>query len=257
MVRVLVTGGTGMLGRRLVPLLVERGHAVRLLARRAASDRDEVEALRGDVRTGEGLDPAVRGVDAVVHAATSPRRHARKTEVLGTRNVLNAISHSGSPVHLIYVSIVGVDRNRFPYYKAKREAERVVESSGMGWSIQRATQFHDLLDQFLSGRVFVRTPNLSFQVVDAGEVAGRLADLVEAGPNARAPDFGGPQVLNIRELASARREATGRAARLIPVPPLGPLRDFDAGHHLCPDHRSGRTTWRQWLATTGGDAMKT
>jgi uncharacterized protein YbjT (DUF2867 family) len=256
MARVLVTGGTGMLGRRLVPLLVERGHAVRLLARRAASDRDEVEALRGDVRTGEGLDPAVRGVDVVVHAATSARRHARKTEVLGTRNVLNALSH-GSPVHLIYVSIVGVDRIRFPYYKAKREAERLVESSGMGWSIQRATQFHELLNQFLSGRVFVRTPNLSFQVVDAGEVAGRLADLVAAGPSARAPDFGGPQVLNIRELACARREATGRAARLIPVPPLGPLRDFDAGHHLCPDHLSGRTTWRQWLGTTGGDAMKT
>jgi uncharacterized protein YbjT (DUF2867 family) len=187
-----------------------------------------------------------------VRAAT----HARP-RYSAPRNVLNAISHSGSPVHLIYVSIVGVDRSRFPYYKAKREAERLVESSGMGWSIQRATQFHDLLDQFLSGRVFVRTPNLSFQVVDAGEVAGRLADLVEAGPSARAPDFGGPQVLNIRELANARREATGRAARLIPVPPLGPLRDFDAGHHLCPDHRSGRTTWRQWLATTRGDAMKT
>jgi uncharacterized protein YbjT (DUF2867 family) len=256
MARVLVTGGTGMLGRRLVPLLVERGHAVRLLARRADSDRDEVEALRGDVRTGEGLRPALRGVDAVVHAATSPRRHARKTEVLGARNVLDAISHSGSPVHLIYVSIVGVDRSRFPYYKAKWEAERLVESSGTGWSIQRATQFHDLLDQFLGGPVFVRTPNLSFQVVDAGEVAGRLADLVEAGPSARAPDFGGPQVLSIRELASARREATGRAARLIPVPPLGPLRDFDAGHHLCPDHPSGRTTWRQWLATRGRDATK-
>jgi uncharacterized protein YbjT (DUF2867 family) len=255
MARVLVTGGTGMLGRRLVPLLVQRGHAVRLLARRATLDFDRVEFLRGDVRSGEGLGPAVRDVDAVVHAATSPRRHAHKTEVLGTRNVLSAISELG--VHLIYVSIVGVDRSRFPYYKAKWEAERLVESSAAAWSIQRATQFHDLLDQFLGGRVFVRTPNLSFQVVDAGEVAGRLADLVEAGPSGRAPDFGGPEVLNIRELANARRDATGRAARLIPLPRLGPLRDFDEGHHLCPDHRSGQTTWRQWLATTGGDATET
>jgi uncharacterized protein YbjT (DUF2867 family) len=256
MARVLVTGGSGMLGRRLVPLLAERGHAVRLLARRAAGDRDDVEALRGDVRTGDGLGPAVRDVDAVVHAATSARRHARETEVLGTRNVLDAIRDVGGPVHLVYVSIVGVDRCRFPYYKAKWEAERLVESSGLAWSIQRATQFHDLLDQFLSGPVFIRTPSLSFQVVDAGEVAGRLADLVERGPSARAPNFGGPEVLDVRELASVRREATGRAARLVPAPRLGFLRDFDAGHHLCPDHRSGRTTWRQWLATSGGDAMK-
>ncbi|MGH9231282.1 MAG: SDR family oxidoreductase, partial [Acidimicrobiales bacterium] len=222
---------------------------------RAASDLDQVEARRGDVRTGEGVDHAVRDVDVVVHAATSPRRHAHKTEVLGTRNVLDAIGESGA--HIIYVSIVGVDRNRFPYYKAKWEAEQLIESSAAAWSIQRATQFHDLLDGFLSGPVFVRTPNLSFQVVDAAEVAGRVADLVESGPSGRAPEFGGPEVLNIRELASTRREVTGRVARLIPLPPLGPLRDFDEGDHLCPDHRSGRTTWRQWLAATGGGATTT
>lgn len=255
MARLLVTGGTGMLGRRLVPLLVQRGHAVRVLARRAALGFDQVELLRSDVRTGEGLGQAVRDVDAVVHAATSPRHHVRRTEVLGTRNVLSAISQSGA--HLIYVSIVGVDHSRFPYYKAKWEAEQLVESCAGAWSIQRATQFHDLLDRFLGGRVFIRTPNLSFQVVDIGEVAGRLADLVEAGPSGRAPDFGGPEVLNVRELASARREATGMAARLIPVPRLGPLRDFDEGHHLCPDHRSGRITWREWLAAASGDAPET
>jgi uncharacterized protein YbjT (DUF2867 family) len=170
-----------MLGHRLVPLLVQRGHAVRVLARRAVLGFDHVESLRGDVRTGEGLGQAVRDVDVVVHAATSPRRHAHTTEALGTRNVLSGISRSG--VHLIYVSIVGVDHSRFPYYNAKWEAEQLVESSAAAWSIQRATQFHDLLDQFLGGRVFVRTPNLSFQVVDSGEVAGRLADLVEAGPS--------------------------------------------------------------------------
>jgi uncharacterized protein YbjT (DUF2867 family) len=252
MAGVLVTGGTGMLGRRLVPLLVRRGHAVRLLAHRTAGALDQVEAVWGDVRTGEGLGRAVRDVDVVVHAASSARRHARETEVLGTRNVLGAIGDSG--VHLVYVSIVGVDRSRFPYYRAKRDAERLVESSAAPWSIQRATQFHDLLDYLLGGPIFIRTPNLAFQVVDAGEVAGRLADLVEAGASGRAPDFGGPEVLHVRELARARREVTGRAARLVPVPRVGPLRDFDDGHHHCPDHRSGRITWRQWLAASRRDA---
>jgi uncharacterized protein YbjT (DUF2867 family) len=251
MARVLVTGGTGMLGRRLVPLLAERGHTVVRLARGAGPDGagERVESVRGDVRTAGDVARAARDVDTVVHAATSPRRHVRATEVEGVRNVLAAVGSSGA--HLVYVSIVGVDRHRFPYYRAKWEAEQLVEASSLRWSIQRATQFHELLDGFLGGRVFIRTPGLAFQVVDAGEVAARLAELVETGPAGRAPDFGGPEVLGIRELAAVRREVVGRVARLVPLPSLGPLRDFDEGHHLCPDHRAGHTTWREWLVGNG------
>jgi len=241
-----------MLGRRLVPLLVERGHDVRVFARHVAKVADGAQPVHGDVRTGEGLGPAVQDVDAVVHAATSPRRGARKTEVLGTRNVLAAIERSGA--HLVYVSIVGVDRHRLPYYKAKWEAEQVVEASGAPWTIQRATQFHDLLELFLNGPFFITTPHLAFQVVDASEVAARLADLVEAGPSGRAPDFGGPAVVGIRELAASRREITGRRARLLRAPRVGPIRDFDDGHHLCPDQRTGTITWHEWLHTIAGPA---
>ncbi len=248
MARVLVTGGTGMLGRQLVPLLLERGHDVLVLARHETGVVQGAEAMRGDVRTGEGLDAAVRDVATVIHAATSPRRAARKTEVFGTANVLKAAGQSGA--HLIYVSIVGVDRSRFPYYKAKWEAEQRVESSSARWTIQRATQFHDLLNLLLGSPVFITTPHLAFQVVDAAEVAGRLVDLVDSGPCGRAPDFGGPEVLPIAKLAKIRREITGRrSSRLVPVPRLGPIRDFDDGHHLCPDQRTGRITWHDWLQT--------
>lgn len=245
MVRVLVTGGTGMLGRKLVPRLVERGHTVRTLSRRAAVVDDRAEAMRGDVISGEGLAAAVAGVDVVVHAATNAQWRARRTELAGTRNVLEAIA--GSDVHLIYVSIVGVDGHRFPYYKAKWAAEQLVESSSVGWTIQRATQFHDLLDRFLGLPVFPATPNLAFQVVDAGEVAARLGDLVEADPGARVEDFGGPEVLGIRDLAASRRRITDRRSRLLRVPRLGPLRDLDDGLHHCPDHKVGRTSWEDWL----------
>ena len=148
---------------------------------------------------------------------------------------------------MIYVSIVGVDRHRIPYYKAKWEAEQMVEVSGARWTIQRATQFHDLLDSFMALPVFLRTRHLAFQPVDAGEVSARLADLVDAGPSGRAPDFGGPEVLSVRELADARRRLVGRAPRLVPVPAVWALKDFDAGHHLCPDHRDGTVTWSEWL----------
>lgn len=245
MARILVTGGTGMLGRRLVPVLIERGHEVRVLSRHGSAI-DNAESLVGDVRTGQGLASAIAEIDTVIHAATNPRR-AMKTEVRGTRNVIDALRDSG--VHLIYLSIVGVDSHRFPYYKAKWAAEQVIEASDVPWTIQRATQFHDLLEMFLGFPAFFKTPHLAFQVVDTGEVSARLADLVDAGTSGRAPDFGGPEVVDIKELATTRREVTGRRARLVPVPRLGMFRDFDEGHHHCPDHRDGRISWRQWLET--------
>jgi uncharacterized protein YbjT (DUF2867 family) len=242
---VLVTGGTGLLGKRLVPELVQRGHRVRVLARHVDGIGDGVEPVQGDVRSPERVGDAMRGMDTVIHAATNARRRVRTTEIDGTRNVVDAVERHGG--HLIYISIVGVDRHRFPYYKAKWAAEQVVESSRCSWTIQRATQFHDLLDVLLGMPLFIRTPKLAFQVVDAQDVARRLADVAEAGPSGRVPDFGGPEILPIRDLAATRREITGRRARLLPVPRIGLLRDFDDGKHMCPDHRDGRITWQQWL----------
>jgi len=246
MAKVLVTGGTGMLGRQLVPRLVHRGHEVRVMSRKPAAHLpEEASWVQGDVLDPDGIRTAVSGMDVVVHAASSPARKARRTEVDGTAHVVDALRGTGA--HLIYVSIVGVDHHRFPYYRAKLAAEGVVESSPATWTIQRATQFHDLIDLFLGYPVLPVTRNMRFQPVDTGEVADRLADLVEAGGSGHAPDFGGPEILAIRELAEIRRRETGRRARLVRLPALGFVRDFDDGRHLCPDHRSGRRTWLEWL----------
>jgi hypothetical protein len=67
-------------------------------------------------------------------------------------------------------------------------------------------------------------------------------------PPGLLPDFGGPEVVAVTDLAEARRQVTGRRARLVPAPRVGFLADFDAGRHLTPDHRDGRRTWRDWLA---------
>lgn len=202
----------------------------------------------GDVRTGEGVADAAYAMDTIVHAATSSARRARDTEVRGTARMAELAADAGA--HFVYVSIVGVDRHRFPYYKAKWVAEQRVAASRARWTILRATQFHELLDTLLGGSAFIRTPNLAFQVVDAGEVAARLVELVETGPAGRVRDFGGPEVIPIRRLAESRERITGRRARLVPAPRIGFIRDFDDGRHLCPEDRSGQITWEQWLAVS-------
>ena len=166
--------------------------------------------------------------------------------------MLEAAEREGA--HFLYVSIVGVDRNRLPYYKAKWEAEQLVESRGSRWTIQRATQFHDLLDKLLGYPIFLKAPDLRFQLVDASEVSVRLADVIESGPSGRTPDFGGPEVLGIEKIADTRRAIAGRRSRLVRVPRVGPMRDFTDGTHLCPEHHDGQITWSQWLHSSVGPA---
>jgi len=252
--RVLVTGGTGTLGRALVPRLVARGHDVRSLSRHGSTATGPaggagVSQVRGDIRRGTGLAEAMAGVDTVIHAATSPRL-SRAVEVEGTANVVAAAGKVGA--HVVYISIVGVDTMGYSYYRSKFAAEKIVESGAARWTIQRATQFHDLVDRFLGWRVFPVTRNLSFQPVDTGDVSERLADLVDTGPSGRAEDVGGPAVVPLKELAAARRRIAGSATLLVPVPALGIFGDFDAGRHLCPDHAHGTLTWEAWLRSRAG-----
>jgi hypothetical protein len=105
---------------------------------------------------------------------------------------MRTLMAAGGDRHVIYVSIVGVDRHPFAYYRTKLEAERMLEQSGRHWTIQRATQFHDLVDRFLTLPVSAKTSHLRFQPVATDDVSARLAELVAAGPSGRAPDFGEP-----------------------------------------------------------------
>ena len=249
MARVLVTGGTGTLGSHVVGRLLATGHTVSTLARHPPVSRvPGVGHHCGDVRTGAGLEAAVAAVDAVVHTATSARA-SRAVEVDGTAHVTAAAA--SAEAHLLYISIVGVDQMSFPYYRAKHEAEQVVERGGAAFTILRATQFHDLVDRFLSWRLFPVTGHLCFQPVDTAEVAARLVDLVEAGPSGRVEDFGGPEVVALRHLAATRRRITGSRSLLLRFPPVGFLADFDRGLHLTPDHTAGTVTWSRWLEARG------
>ena len=180
---VLVTGGTGSLGHRVVDGLRDAGSDVRALSRSGRPG-----TVPGDLLTGAGLESALDDVDVVVHCASSPRK-TRQTDVEGTERLLRAAPRTGLP-HIVFISIV--DRNPyFPYYRMKCEAERVIERSGVPWTILRATQFHELalrMIQFLERLPVVTMPKgFLLQPIDIGEVAGRLVELALSAPAGRVP----------------------------------------------------------------------
>ena len=122
--KVLVTGASGNLGSAVLPRLVKDGHDVRPMSRRARPGW-----VAADLATGEGVREAVRGVDAIVHLASSPTK-TRNTDVEGTRRLVAAAKAAGVR-HLLFVSIVGIDRVPLPYYKLKAETEAVIRGGGV------------------------------------------------------------------------------------------------------------------------------
>jgi uncharacterized protein YbjT (DUF2867 family) len=249
---VLVTGGTGTLGRHVVRLLRNSGHRARILSR---NPRGHVDAVQGDLVSGAGLIKALSGMDAIIHAAsatTQPTR-LRATDVLGTRRLL-AMGREEHVRHVVFVSIVGIEGVAYRYYRAKLAAEAVVEENIIPWSILRSTQFHSLMETFLG--VFSKPPMLAtvpfawqFQPVDPTEVAARLVEVVKQEPAGRLPDYGGPEVRDFKGIAESWLKARKLSKRLINLPlPLKFSRQFAEGRLLCPDHRDGKITFEQYLA---------
>lgn len=263
---VLVTGGTGLLGGRVVAALVRRGHSIRILSRRArergaADESDGARVVRGDLASGLGLREAVAGAETIVHCASATDARApwtlRKVDVEGTRRLAHAARAAGADTHLVYPSIVGVDAVPLSYYRAKRAAEEEVVRSGLGWTIGRSTQFHALVLSILRflhrGPLLAVPRGLRLQPVEVAEVAERLARAVEAGPGGRVDDFGGPEVLSLEGLAQRYLRAQGRGARLVAVPVPGRLAGaVRAGRLLCPGCPTGRVSFADFLGH-GGD----
>src|SRR6266516_5221659 len=102
--RILVTGGTGALGRQVVPRLREAGCGVRVLSRRSHEAADGIEYVTGDLLEDEGIQAAVDGAGTIVHCAGS-----RKGDDEATRNLVRAASGAGAQ-HLVYISVIGADR---------------------------------------------------------------------------------------------------------------------------------------------------
>jgi len=245
-VRIVVTGGSGGLGSKVVARVRELGHVAIPASRRWGVD----------LTTGQGLTAALVGADAVVHCASNPVRPGR-TDVEGTVQLLGAIAAMPQPAHLVHVSIVGCDDNPLPYYRAKVRAENAVLASGLPVTVVRATQFHTLLDTIARMATVGRTRldlDFAVQPVDVCWYARELVDHALGTPPTgpvRAREIAGPEQLTVAAAAEAVRSNEGRpATRGLRVPTVGrTLRAFADGSNLPgPDARLGGPGFSEWLA---------
>lgn len=242
MTTILVTGGTGTLGRLVTERLRADGHEVRVLSRRTPPYA--VDLREG----GAGLDAAVDGVHTIVHCASTQTGGDEKAAA----NLIAAARRAGVG-HLVYISIVGVDRVPFPYYRTKLAVEKAVEESGLGWTVLRATQFHDL--PVMLFRTLAKLPVLLLparvadQPIEVAEVAERLAELAQGEPAGRVEDMGGPQIRTLESLARSYLKVTGRRRAVLSVPLFGKAyRAFREGGHLTSAHAVGKGTFEEYLA---------
>jgi uncharacterized protein YbjT (DUF2867 family) len=254
---ILVTGGTGTLGRLVVRRLGDAGYKVRVLSRRSHKSGDGTEFTIGDLATGEGIEPAVDGAETIVHLAGSARGDEDKT-----RNLVRATSSQTRLPHLVYISVVGaqripigsrVDRAMFGYFASKLAAEKVIEDSGLPWTTLRPTQFYDLIlmvaKQMTKLPVIPLPAGFCFQPVDAGDVAGRLVELTLGEPAGLVPDMGGPRVYGAAELLRGYLRATKQRRLIVPVwLPGKAAREFRAGANLAFEQAVGQRTWEEFLA---------
>jgi uncharacterized protein YbjT (DUF2867 family) len=252
----LVTGGTGTLGRLVVPLLRDAGCKVRVLSRHSHKAEEGIEYVIGDLATGEGIEAAVDGAELIVHLAGSNKGDEHKA-----RHLVPAASRTGAR-HLVYISVVGadripvvsgVDRAMFGYFASKLAAERVIAESGLPWTTLRATQFHDLM--LTTARQMVRLPvvpvpsGFRFQPIEAGEVAARLVELALGIPAGLVPDIAGPKVYGMADLIRGYLRARRQHRLLVPVRlPGKAARAYRAGANLTPERAVGRRTWEEFLA---------
>jgi uncharacterized protein YbjT (DUF2867 family) len=245
---ILLTGGTGTLGRHVTPLLRAAGGEVRLLSRRSQAPAEGLTQVTGDLLKNEGVQAAVDGADTVLHLAG-----AAKGDEVATGHLMRAAAAAGVR-HVVYISVIAADQVPLGYFRSKLGAEQAVAESGIPWTTLRAAQFHDLA--LTTVRAMAKLPvipapgGVRWQPVDSRDVAKRLVGLTLADPAGRVPDLAGPKVYALADLTRGYLRASGKRRPMLPVRVPGKMgKAYRSGANLTLDGAIvGRRTWEDFLA---------
>ena len=211
--KIVVIGGTGLIGSKTVAILREEGHEVV-----AASPNTGVNTI-----TGEGLKEAMAGAQVVIDLANSPSfedKAAMEFFEASGRNLLPAEAAAGVRHH-VALSIVAIDRTDNGYFRAKVAQEKLIKTSGIPYTIIRATQFMEFLggiaDSSADGNI-VRLPPVLFQPIAADDVAAVVAEVALAAPRNGIVEIAGPERVPFNEIVARYLKAVGDPRQVVRDP---------------------------------------
>ncbi len=242
--KIVVIGGTGLIGSKTVPILRRGGHEVV-----AASPKSGVNTI-----TGEGLKEAVAGAQVVIDLANSPSFEDQAVlEFFATsgRNLL-AAEAAARVRHHVALSIVGIDRSDNGYFRAKVAQEKLIETSGIPYTIIRSTQFLEFLGGIAAssadGNMVRLSPGL-FQPIAADDVAAIVADVALAAPRNGIVEIAGPERAPFNEIVARYLKAVGDPREVVRDPEARYFGGRVEERSLVPlgEARLGHLAFDQWL----------
>lgn len=243
--RIVVAGGTGFLGRKVVEALRAAGHDPVALSRSTGVD----------LLSGTGLVAALQGADAVIDASARAATSSKDSLAffpLVTQNLLAAEREAGVGHH-VAISIIGAAEIAANYYAGKAVQEQILMGAEAGWSMLRTTQFHEFVIQLIAGGKmgpFQVVPKMRSQPIAAAEVAAELVRIAEGAPSGIVPALAGPLEERMADLVRRYLAATGERRPVIELSIPGAWGRGMRNGTLLPaaGTRRGRETFDEWLS---------
>ncbi|WP_454042915.1 SDR family oxidoreductase [Cellulosimicrobium sp. Marseille-Q8652] len=243
--RIVVVGGTGLIGSQVVARLRDAGHEAVVAA----------PSTGVDTLTGAGVDEALAGADVVVDVSNSPSfadDDVMRFFTTSTRTLLDAEARAGVGHHVI-LSIVGTDRTDAGYLRAKVAQEELVRGSGRGWSVVRATQFFEFAKTIADGATVdgvVHIPPVAFQPVASADVARTVAEVASGEPLNGMVELAGPERLRFDEFIRTALAARGDDREVVADPEATYFGARLAEDSIVPQggSRRGEVTYAQFAA---------
>jgi uncharacterized protein YbjT (DUF2867 family) len=249
--KIVVIGGTGLIGSKSVPILRQGGHEVV-----AASPKSGVNTI-----TGEGLKDVMAGAQVVIDLANSPSFEDKAVleffETSG-RNLLVAEAAAGVRHH-VALSIVATDRTDNGYFRAKVAQERLIVASGIPYTIVRATQFLEFLGGIAASSAdgnMVRLPPSLFQPIAADDVASFVAEFALAAPRNGIVEIAGPERAPFNQIVARYLKAVGDPREVVSDPEARYWGGRIEERSLVPlgEARLGRIGLDEWLRRSQAEA---
>jgi uncharacterized protein YbjT (DUF2867 family) len=244
--KIVVIGGTGLIGSKVVAKLKQKGQEVL-----AAAPNTGVNTI-----TGEGVKEAMAGAQVVIDVANSPSFEDKAVleffETSG-RNLLAAEAAAGGVRHHVALSIVGIDRSDNGYFRAKVAQEKLIKASGIPYTIIRSTQFLEFLggiaDSSADGNIVKISSRGLFQPIAADDVAAIVADVALAAPRNGIVEIAGPERAPFNEIVARYLKAVGDPRKVVSDPEARYWGGRVEEYSLVPlgEARLGRIGFDEWF----------